>query len=55
VEGAELEVLKGATKIISHSNDIRILIEIHGQENYKQVIEFLVSYGFEINYEKSYD
>lgn len=55
VEGAELEVLKGARNILSNSNDISILIEIHGQENYKQVIEFLVSYGFEIDYEKAYD
>jgi FkbM family methyltransferase len=55
VEGAEYEVLKGARNILSNSNDIRILIEIHGQENYKLVIEFLVSYGFEIKYEKAYD
>jgi FkbM family methyltransferase len=55
VEGAELEVLKGARNILSNSNDIGILIEIHGQENYKQVTEFLISYGFEIDYEKAYD
>jgi FkbM family methyltransferase len=55
VEGAELEVLKGARNILSNSNDIRILIEIHGQENYKQVTEFLISYGFKIDYEKAYD
>jgi FkbM family methyltransferase len=55
VEGAELEVLKGAHNILSNSNDIKILIEIHGQENYKLVIEFLVSYGFEIEYEKAYN
>jgi FkbM family methyltransferase len=55
VEGAELEVLKGAHNILSNSNDIRILIEIHSQENYKLVIEFLASYGFDIEYEKAYD
>jgi FkbM family methyltransferase len=55
VEGAELEVLKGAHNILSNSNDIKILIEIHSQENYKLVIEFLVSYGFEIEYEKAHD
>jgi FkbM family methyltransferase len=54
VEGAELEVLKGARSILSNSNDIRILIEVHGQENYRQVTEFLVPYGFEINFEKAY-
>lgn len=55
VEGAEYEVLKGASNILSNSNDIGILIEIHSQDNYNLVIEFLISYGFEVDYEKVYD
>ena len=53
VEGAEYEVLKGACNILSSSNDIRLVIEIHSQKNYNPVIEFLASYGFEVEYRKS--
>ena len=55
VEGAEYEVIKGACKILSNSNDIRLLIEIHSQKNYNLVIESLVSCGFKVEYEKTYD
>lgn len=55
VEGAELEVLKGACNVLSNSNDIRLLIEIHGKNNFKPVIEFLASYGFDIEFEHIYD
>jgi FkbM family methyltransferase len=55
VEGAEYEVLKGAHNILSNSNDMSILIEIHGQKNYTLIKEYLSSYGFEIKYEKAYE
>jgi FkbM family methyltransferase len=51
VEGAEYEVLKGATNILSKSKDIALLIEVHGFDNYKPIVEFLNSYGVEIEFE----
>jgi FkbM family methyltransferase len=58
VEGAELEVLKGATSILSESKDIALLIEIHnlpgGTNFYTQIVEFLSSFNFKIEFEKTY-
>jgi FkbM family methyltransferase len=53
VEGAELEVLKGATSILSESKDIALLIEVHGLDNYTPVIEFLNRYNCKIEFERS--
>jgi FkbM family methyltransferase len=53
VEGAEFEVLKGATAILSNSKDIALLIEVHGKDNYKPVGEFLNSYNLKIEFERS--
>src|SRR5918998_545227 len=53
VEGAEFEVLKGATNVLSKSKDIALLIEVHGQNNYRPLVEFLSSYNFKIEFEKS--
>jgi len=53
VEGAEFEVLKGATSILSKSKDISLLIEVHGNDNYKPIVEFLKTYNFKIEFEKS--
>ena len=59
VEGAEFEVLKGATRILSKSKDIALLIEVHnlagGNNFYTQIVEFLGSYGFKIEFEKKYE
>ena len=59
VEGAEFEVLKGAQNVLSKSNDIAILIEIHNSQNgtnlYRPIIEFLNRYNFRIVYEKIHD
>jgi Methyltransferase FkbM domain len=56
VEGAELEVLKGAHNILSSSKDISILIEIHGISSlYKPIMELLNSYNFKVDFEKSYE
>jgi FkbM family methyltransferase len=53
VEGAELEVLRGAHNILSNSKDIKLLIEIHGRENYDSIRKVLDSYGFIVELEKS--
>ena len=55
VEGAELEVLKGATDVLSTSKDIALLIEIHGKDNYQPVIDFLNSYNLNVIFQKDYD
>ena len=54
VEGAELEVLKGAQNVLSKSKDIALLIEVHGPDNYIPIIEFLNLYSFKIEFEKTY-
>ena len=38
VEGAELEVLKGATNVLAKSKDITLLVEIHNIENGKTLL-----------------
>lgn len=55
VEGAELEVLKGALDILHRSNDISLLIEVHGKETYEPVLALLKSNGFRLEFEKTYD
>jgi FkbM family methyltransferase len=56
VEGAEFEVLKGATNVLSKSKDIVLLIEVHnlddGTNYYKDIIDFLSFYDFKIELEK---
>jgi len=56
VEGAEFEVLKGAKNILSKSNNISLLIEIHNLSSntnlYEPLKEFLNSYNFKIEFEK---
>jgi hypothetical protein len=53
VEGAELEVLKGAHNILSNSKRINLLIEIHGVNKlYKPIVEILNSHNFKIIIEK---
>jgi hypothetical protein len=58
VEGAEFEVLKGDTSILSKSKDIALLIEVHnlhgGTNLYKTIIEFLNLYNFKMEFEKIY-
>jgi FkbM family methyltransferase len=55
VEGAEFEVLKGASNVLSKSKDIALLLEVHGLNNYRPVVEFLSSYNFKIEFEKTYE
>jgi FkbM family methyltransferase len=59
VEGAEFEVLRGATTILSSSKDISLLIEIHnvGANNktfYEPIIELLESKNYKMSFEKVY-
>src|SRR5688572_26723120 len=59
VEGAEFEVLKGATAILSSSEDISLLIEIHnvGANNktfYEPIIQLLKSENYKMSFEKVY-
>jgi FkbM family methyltransferase len=55
VEGAELEVLKGATNILSKSKDISLLIEIHnlgdGKNLYQPIMDLLNNYNFKKEFE----
>ncbi|WP_415280892.1 FkbM family methyltransferase [Candidatus Nitrososphaera sp. FF02] len=55
VEGAELEVLKGACDTLRRNNDITLLIEVHGQETYEPVLALLKLHDFELEFEKTYD
>jgi FkbM family methyltransferase len=57
VEGAEFEVLKGASNVLSKSKDITILMELHGPPHvYRpKVEEFVNLYNFKIEFEKSYE
>src|SRR5215211_4925295 len=55
VEGAEFEVLKGASNVLSKSKDIALLIEVHGKDTYEPIIESLRSYNFKIDFEKTYE
>jgi FkbM family methyltransferase len=59
VEGAELEVLKGATNVLSKSRDISLLIEIHniddGKTLYEPIIDLLNNYNFKKEFEKIYE
>jgi FkbM family methyltransferase len=59
VEGAELEVLKGATNVLSKSKDSALLIEIHDVENgktlYEPIMDLLNNYNFKKEFEKIYE
>jgi FkbM family methyltransferase len=54
VEGAELEVLKGAANTLSLNKDLTLLMEVHGDANYNPVLDILREYNFQIIYENKY-
>ncbi|MBD0359722.1 MAG: FkbM family methyltransferase [Nitrososphaeraceae archaeon] len=54
VEGAELEVLKGAAGILSRSSEISLLVEVHSPDLLKSILELCESYGFGVEFEKTY-
>lgn len=55
VEGAELEVLKGAVGILSRSRDIALFVEVHSQDLVRPILELCESYGFRVEFEKTYE
>jgi FkbM family methyltransferase len=59
VEGAEFEVLKGAHDIMSNSNNITFLIEIHNLEDgknlYRQIMDLMEKHNFKVEFENTYD
>lgn len=55
VEGAEYEVLKGARSLISTSEDLNIIIEVHSYSNYtEKLLKFIESHKLKIKFEKTY-
>jgi len=59
VEGAELEVLKGAHVVLSNSNHIRLLIEVHNiaddKNLYTPIMDLMEKYNFSVEFENTYD
>ncbi len=53
VEGAELEVLKGAVNTLSSNKDITLIIEIHGTGIYQAIVDYLEARKLRIIYQKS--
>lgn len=48
VEGAEVEVLRGLEKTISHNPNLKILVEVHSPEALEQCLSLLEKPGYEI-------
>ncbi|MFL6330760.1 MAG: FkbM family methyltransferase, partial [Nitrososphaeraceae archaeon] len=59
VEGAELEVLKGAHDIMSNSKNITLLIEVHNVEDgknlYTPIMDLMEKHNFKVEFENTYD
>ena len=59
VEGAELEVLKGAHNILSKSRNLSLLIEVHllgeNKNLYEDILVLLKPYNFKLQFEKLYE
>jgi hypothetical protein len=57
VEGAEFEVLKGSTEILSREN-MSLLVEVHNikdPSHYHNIVDFLNHHNYEITFEQRYD
>jgi FkbM family methyltransferase len=55
VEGAELEVLKGATRLLSNSKRLTLLIEVHNHERLTaKVIQLVKQYNFITKFQRVY-
>jgi FkbM family methyltransferase len=52
VEGAELEVLRGASNVLSKSRNVVLIIEVHSLNLYKALVEFLTLHSFRIEFER---
>ena len=48
VEGAEVEVLRGLEKTISHNPNLKLLVEVHSNETLAQCLSILEKPGYEI-------
>ena len=55
VEGAELEVLKGAVGILSKSRHIALFVEVHSPDLVKPILELCKSYKLTIEFERTYE
>jgi FkbM family methyltransferase len=55
VEGAELEVLKGAEGILSKSSDLALFLEVHSASLLSPIQEICRSYGLTLQFKKVYD
>ena len=55
VEGAELEVLKGAQGLLSRSTDIALLVEVHSPDLVKPIVQLCGSYKFGVKFKKNYE
>lgn len=55
VEGAELEVLKGAAGILSKSKDLALFVEVHSDDLVRPLLELCDSYGLKLQFEKIYE
>lgn len=57
VEGAELEVMKGASETLTKNMAIKVLVEIHnvqGTDLYLEILQYLTPFGFHSEFEKRY-
>lgn len=48
VEGAEIDVLKGAKRILSANKNLKILLEMHVEEDFPILKQILEDFGFTI-------
>lgn len=55
VEGAELEVLKGAVGVLSRSRDIALFVEVHSPDLVRPILELCESYKLRVEFEKTYE
>src|SRR5215211_5476155 len=55
VEGAELEVLKGAVGILSRSRDVALFVEVHSPGLVRPILELCESYKLRVEFEKTYE
>ncbi len=55
VEGAELEVLKGAVGILSRSRDIALFVEVHSPDLVRPILQLCESYKLIVEFEKTYE
>ena len=55
VEGAEIEVLNGAKKILSENDNLKILLEVHSEKYADTIEHILKEYNFKIINDKKYE